>query len=105
MDVKEYLSPQGESPYTDRLRAIRDSRAAARIAAAALKMHMGLFGHWRSLHGGLYETKIDYGPGYRIYYGKDGDALVLLLLCGDKRTQDKDIELAYDYWKDYKTRK
>jgi putative addiction module killer protein len=49
--------------------------------------------------------KINYGPGYRIYYGKDGEAVVILLVCGDKRTQAKDIEVAHDYWKDYKSRK
>jgi len=104
IEVLEYQTPEGTSPFDDRLRGIRDSRAAARIEAAALKMRYGLFGKWRSLQHGLYEAKIDYGPGYRIYYGKDGDALVLLLLCGDKRTQDKDIEVAHGYWKDYKAR-
>jgi putative addiction module killer protein len=68
-------------------------------------MRSGLLGKWRSLQRGLYEMKIDYGPGYRIYYGKDGETLVVLVLCGDKRTQDNDIEVAHAYWKDYKARK
>jgi putative addiction module killer protein len=54
--------------------------------------------------GGIYELRIDYGPGYRVYYGQEGDALILLLCGGVKRTQVKDIERAYAYWKDYKTR-
>jgi putative addiction module killer protein len=49
--------------------------------------------------------EIDYGPGYRVYYGQDGEALILLLCGGDKRTQAKDIEKAHGYWKDYKARK
>lgn len=105
MDVVEYRSQDGKSPFDDRLRGIRDSRAAARIAAAVLKMRAGLFGLWRSLERGVCELKIDYGPGYRIYYGKDGDKLVILLLCGDKRTQHHDIEAAHAYWQDYKSRK
>jgi putative addiction module killer protein len=52
----------------------------------------------------VYELRIDYGPGYRVYYGQEGDALTLLLCGGDKRSQRKDIERAHAYWKDYKTR-
>jgi putative addiction module killer protein len=105
MDVMQYQTVDGVSPFAERLAGIRDSRAQARIVAAVVKMQSGLFGYWRSLERGVYEAKIDYGPGYRIYYGKDGEALVILLLCGDKRAQDKDIEVARDYWKDYKSRK
>lgn len=54
---------------------------------------------------GVCELRIDVGPGYRVYYGQDSDALILLLCGGDKRTQTKDIEKAHDYWKDYKARK
>jgi putative addiction module killer protein len=105
MDVVQYQTTEGRSPFDDALHGIRDSRAVARIAAATIKMRSGLLGKWRSLQRGLYEMKIDYGPGYRIYYGKDGETLVVLVLCGDKRTQDNDIEVAHAYWKDYKARK
>jgi hypothetical protein len=57
-----------------------------------------------SVGDGVYEVRIDYGPGYRVY-GQDGDVLILLLSGGDKRTQRKDIEKAHGYWKDYKARK
>jgi putative addiction module killer protein len=62
-------------------------------------------GDWRSVGDGVCELRIDYGPGYRVYYGQDGEALILLLCGGDKRTQAKDIEKAHGYWKDYKARK
>ena len=56
---------------------------------------------YRDLHGGLFELKINYGPGYRIYFGLDGDALVVLLCGGDKSSQNRDIDLARKYWMDY----
>jgi putative addiction module killer protein len=69
------------------------------------RLSVGLFGDWKSVGDGVYELRIDYGPGYRVYYGQDGDILILLLSGGDKATQRKDIEKAHDYWKDYKARK
>ncbi len=54
--------------------------------------------------GGVYELRVDYGPGYRIFYAQDGVTLILLLCGGTKRTQAKDIEKAHAYWKDYKAR-
>jgi putative addiction module killer protein len=64
----------------------------------------GLFGGWESVGGGVCELRVDHGPGYRVYYGQDGNTLILLLCGGTKRTQAKDIEKAHAYWKDYKAR-
>jgi putative addiction module killer protein len=61
-------------------------------------------GNNRFVGDGVYELKIDYGPGYRVYYALDGKAVVLLLLGGDKSTQEKDIVQAKTYWTDYKRR-
>ena len=69
------------------------------------RLSVGVLGDWRSVGDGVCELRIDYGPGYRVYYGQDGEALILLLCGGDKRTQAKDIEKAHGYWKDYKARK
>jgi putative addiction module killer protein len=66
---------------------------------------MGLSGDWRSVHDGVYELRVDYGPGYRVYFAQDGPRLVLLLIGGDKRTQDRDIRQAKKFWKDYGDRK
>ena len=63
-----------------------------------------LCGDWKSVGGGINELRLDYGPGYRVYYAQDGVTLILLLCGGTKRTQDKDIEKAHAYWKDYKAR-
>lgn len=64
----------------------------------------GLPGDWKSIGGGVRELRIDHGPGYRVYCAQQGDALVLLLRGGDKRTQKRDIEVAHACWKDYKRR-
>ena len=67
-------------------------------------MELGNAGDAKSVGGGISEMRIDYGPGYRVYYAQHEDTLVLLLCGGDKRTQAKDIEAAHDYWKDFKAR-
>jgi putative addiction module killer protein len=66
---------------------------------------MGLSGDWKSLQDGVFELRVDYGPGYRVYFGYDGQKLVLLLCGGDKKTQDRDIRLAKTYWKNHEGRK
>jgi putative addiction module killer protein len=63
----------------------------------------GNFGDSRPIGGGAFESRIDFGPGHRVYYGMDGDE-VILLCGGDKSTQDADIARARQYWKDYKRR-
>ncbi|NJO12782.1 MAG: type II toxin-antitoxin system RelE/ParE family toxin [Gammaproteobacteria bacterium] len=81
-----------------------DVRTCARIAARLERLTDGHFGDWKSIGGGVYELRVDAGPGYRVYYGRDGAAIILLLCGGDKSTQRRDIERAHAYWKDYKAR-
>lgn len=104
--IEHYTTAEGVVPFVERFTSIRflDRRAAARIAVAIAKMGRGLFGDWKSVGSGpVREVRINYGPGYRVYYAVDGKTLVILLLCGDKRTQAKDIESAHEYWNDYKS--
>jgi len=68
------------------------------------RLSEGLRGDWKSLGGGIYELRVDHGPGYRVYYAQDGATVILLLCAGTKRTQANDIEKARAYWKDHKTR-
>lgn len=103
--IERYTTATGECPFNQRAASIRDAKAVARIAAAVVKMGIGLFGDWKAVGEGVMETRLNYGPGYCIYYAKDGNTLVILLTCGDKRTQTQDIEAAHGYWKDYKARK
>jgi putative addiction module killer protein len=80
--------------FRDWLHRLRDRRANARIASRIRRMEMGNPGDSRSLGGGLMELKIDYGPGYRVYFTYRGTSIVLLLCGGDKQTQQRDIARA-----------
>ena len=102
--VRRYQTVEGRSPLTEWLEGLRDGVTRARIVARLDRLTEGLRGDWKSVGGGVSELRIDHGPGYRVYYGQDGDTLILLLCGGTKRTQAKDIERAHAYWKDYKTR-
>lgn len=73
---------------------LRDIQAKARVNARIRRLSLGNPGQFRMLSGGVAELKIDYGPGYRVYYTQRGDELVILLCGGDKRTQNQDIERA-----------
>lgn len=101
--VEEYVRPDGTSPYKawfDRL----DAQAAAKVVTAKLRMQLG---HTSSIKwfGGLGEYVIDWGPGYRIYLAKDGDALIVLFGGGTKRGQQADIDRARALHAEYKDRK
>ncbi|MEW6659176.1 MAG: type II toxin-antitoxin system RelE/ParE family toxin [Thermodesulfobacteriota bacterium] len=102
--VKEYLDAKGESPFArwhDGLNAI----AAAKVATALYRLEQGNFSRVKGVGGGVFECKIDFGPGYRVYFGKDGEALIILLGGGSKKRQQADITAARSCWEDYKRRK
>ena len=104
MELREYLDRKGESPFArwlDRLNA----PAAAKVTTALIRIEQGNFSNVKGVGAGVYECRIDFGPGYRVYFGKDGDTLVILLVGGTKKRQTADIQAAQDYWKDYKQRK
>lgn len=92
-------SPFGS--WFDSLHAI----AAAKVTIALMRLQTGNHSNVKSVGSGVAEYKIDFGPGYRIYFGKDGNRLIILLCGGNKKTQRKDIEKAKQYWQDYKDRK
>ena len=78
-----------------------DRRAVAIIRARLNRIRLGNFGDSKPVGGGVEELRIDFGPGYRIYFGRDGESVVILLCGGSKRTQSKDIATARALWKDY----
>ncbi|WP_373007032.1 type II toxin-antitoxin system RelE/ParE family toxin [Hyphomonas sp.] len=93
MEVREYLDAEGSSPYAkwfDRLNVA----AAVKVATAIHRMEQGNVSNVKGDGAGVYEYRIDFGPGYRIYFGKDGDRLVILLAGGTKKRQDADISAA-----------
>jgi putative addiction module killer protein len=104
LEIRQYQTGDGRIPVADWLDNLRDRAARLRVLARMDRLTEGLRGDWKSLGGGIYELRVDYGPGYRVYYAQDGTVVILLLCGGTKRTQANDIEKARAYWKDYKTR-
>jgi putative addiction module killer protein len=102
--VLQYQTADGRRPLAEWLDGLADRKARSRILARLDRVNAGLFGDRKSVGGQVCELRIDHGPGYRVYYGQDGNTLILLLCGGTKRTQVKDIEKAHAYWKDYKAR-
>lgn len=103
--AEPYVTIDGRKPYDEWLWKLKDLRAKARIAARVDRAVRGNFGVYRHIDSGLYELKDDFGPGYRVYFGVDGDEIIILLAGGDKGSQDKDITKAKGYWTDYLWRK
>ncbi len=97
-----YRTAAGDEPYTDYVDSLRDRRGAAKIKARATRAAMGNLGDHRGVGCGVIELKIDFGPGYRVYIGFEGEERIVLLCAGDKSTQDKDIAKAHGYWDDFK---
>lgn len=104
IEVREYLDRAGRSPFaawSDRL----SREAAAKVAAALVRMQQGNFSNVKGVGGGVYEYRIAFGPCYRIYFGKDGERLIILVGGGTKKRQQQDITAAISHWGDYKQRK
>ncbi len=99
--IEEYLTPSGKSPFASWLENLGDREARATIRKRLNRIRLGNLGDSKALGGGLHELRIDFGPGYRVYYGLDGETVVVLLCGGDKRSQTRDITTAKQYWKDY----
>jgi putative addiction module killer protein len=104
VEVREYLDRGGHSPFaawSDRL----NREAAAKVAAVLARIQQGNFSNAKGVGAGVHEYRIDFGPGYRIYFGKDGERLVILVGGGTKKRQQEDINTALARWQDYKQRK
>lgn len=102
--VVEYLGPDGSSPFA-RWFARLDAVAGAKVTTALYRMEQGNLSNVKPVGQGVAEYRIDFGPGYRIYIGQDGDTLIVLLGGGTKKGQNADIQLAQQRWRDYKARK
>ncbi|MGB9463690.1 MAG: type II toxin-antitoxin system RelE/ParE family toxin [Candidatus Acidiferrum sp.] len=104
MEIRHYVSPAGRDLFDEWLSQLGDPRTQAKIAVRIDRLAAGNIGDCKPLRDGLWELRIDWGPGYRIYYAMTGKESVLLLNGGDKRRQAADIERALGYLKDYKER-
>ena len=104
IEVLEYLATDGSSPYRKWFNSL-NAQAAAKVAIAVTRIEQGNLSNAKGVGAGLHEYSIDFGPGYRIYFGRDGDRLVILLGGGTKKRQQEDISRAQALWIDYKRRK
>jgi putative addiction module killer protein len=98
--VLSYRSANGRFPYREWRNSLNDQDTEVAVDVRITRLSAGNFGDSRPIGGGVFESRIDFGPGYRIYFGMDGDE-VILLCGGDKSTQDSDIARAKQHWKDY----
>ena len=103
-EVLEYLDELGRSPFARWFESL-NAPASARVATAVIRMQAGNLSNVQGVGNGVFEYRIDYGPGYRVYFGKDGETLIILVGGGTKKRQSRDIELAKQRWNDYKRRK
>jgi putative addiction module killer protein len=98
------VTEDGNNVFRTWLEKLKDKAARARIRVRLNRIRLGNLGDAKSVGEGVSELRIPYGPGYRVYYGRDGQTVVILLIGGTKRSQSKDIELAHQFWADYKRR-
>lgn len=104
IEVRRYQRVDGAVPLTDWLADLRDARARAKLEIRFRRVSLGIFGDIKPVGEGVLELREDIGPGYRVYIGRHGATLVILLCGGDKRSQDADIQRAKEYWLDWKRR-
>lgn len=104
IELRHYLSRDGSSPFEAWFSDL-DAPAAAKVTVALARLEQGNLSNVKSVGEGVLEFRIDWGPGYRIYLGRDGDTLVILLTGGTKKRQQRDIEAAKAQWADYKQRR
>ena len=104
IEIREFVDAGGRSPFADWYDDL-NVHAAAKVTTALVRMEHGNFSNAKGVGTGLFEHRIDFGPGYRVYFGKDGDTLIILLGGGTKKRQQKDIRDAQTLWREYKRRK
>ena len=102
--VAEYLDPTGRSPFRRWFDEL-DAAAAAKVTTALYRLGQGNLSNVKGVGAGVFENRIDFGPGYRVYFGKDGATYVILLGGSTKKRQSAAISAAADAWTDYKRRK
>lgn len=104
LELREYLDAKGWSPFGEWFDAL-DAVAAAKVTIALARIEQSNLSNVRGVGGGVLEFRIDFGPGYRIYFGRDGQTLVILLAGGTKKRQQQDIARARAHWEDYLARR
>jgi putative addiction module killer protein len=103
-EIRHYLTPEGKDEFAEWQNHLRDTQANIAIDRRINRLELGNFGDHKFCRDGVWELRIDVGPGYRVYYALAGTQMVLLLAGGDKRMQEADIDRACKYWQDWQRR-
>lgn len=103
-ELRHYTNADGVDVFAQWLDSLRDRQAQARVAARLVRLNNGNFGDCKPLGEGVWELRIDWGPGYRVYYAIQSQRLILLCEGGDKRSQAADIKRAIERWQDWQQR-
>lgn len=103
-EIRTYRTKQGKEPFIDWLKSLKDRVGRANITNRLNRVSLGNYGDCESVGDGVYELRIHYGPGYRIYFSEQKETIVLLLLGGSKRTQANDIKKAKQFWAEFRER-
>ena len=103
-ELIHYVDDRRHDIFANWVSSLKDKRAAARIALRLTRLECNLFGDCKPVGDGVWELRIDEGPGYRVYYGQSTKTVILLLCGGDKRTQKADIKPAKEYWMQWRER-
>ena len=104
-EIRYYQTKTGKVPYWDFLKRLKEAKIRAAIDLRVARAATGNFGDHSSVGNGLFELRLHLGPGFRVYYGLDGDTFVVVATAGEKKTQPKDIKSAKVFWEDYLKRK
>jgi putative addiction module killer protein len=104
IELLEYVNAAGVSPFA-KWRERLDAATRARVTVAVFRLEAGNFSAVKGAGSGIFELRLDFGPGYRVYFGKDGEKLIILLGGGTKKRQQDDIEAAQERWQEYKRTK
>ena len=104
LEIRYYVADDGSQPFAEWFADV-EPVARAKVARAIARMEQGNLSNVKPIGEGVLEYRLDFGPGYRVYFGRDGDVLLILLTGGTKKRQQRDIEHARAYWQDYKDRK
>ncbi len=101
IEIREYYGREGQSPFREWFDGL-NAEAAQKVTTALYRVALGNFSNVKSVGSGVFECRIHFGPGYRVYFGKEGERIVILIGGGTKHRQQNDIELAIGRWEDYK---
>lgn len=99
-EIVIFSDDAGKQPFIAWLEKL-DSTSRSRIHNRIIRLELGNYGDHKLLQGGVYELRMHFGPGYRVYFGEDGNKIVVLICGGNKQTQQKDIKCAIHYWQQY----